>query len=108
MKIARRLLLIFALIFSFAPPVFFLAVRQFHWEDQTAEWMVSMWPQSLGEVALEDRRATADMAVSYLELAAADMIIYSAIMWCGIFLFRFLRRVPRVKEKVLHPNPPPT
>jgi hypothetical protein len=88
MKIARTALLMFALVGSFGPPAFFLAVRQFHWEDQTAQWMVSIWPRSLGEVALEDRRAAADMAVTYGELAAADMIIYSAIMWGGIFLFR--------------------
>lgn len=92
--------MIFALIFSFAPPMFLLAVRQFHWEDQAAQWMVSMWPHSLGEVALEDRRAMADMAVSYGELAAADTLIYSAVVWGVILFFRLLKRSPREKESL--------
>ena len=56
MKTVRTVLLICALIGSLAPPVFFLAVRHFHLEGEAAEWMVSLWPRSLGEVALEDRR----------------------------------------------------
>ena len=89
--------MIFALVGSFGPPVFFLAVRQFHWEDGTAQWIVSIMPHS---VALEDRRAAADMAVSYGELAAADMIIYSAIMWGVILVVRIFKRGAKKKDPV--------
>jgi hypothetical protein len=97
MKTVRKVLLIFALVGSFGPPVFFLAVRQFHWEDGTAQWLVSIMPRS---VALEDRRAAADMAVTYGELAAADMIIYSAIGW-GIFtVVRIFKRGAKKKDSL--------
>ena len=93
MKVIRTVLLICAIIGSLALPLFFLAVRHFHLEDQTAEWMVSMWPQSQWSVALEDRRAIADMVVTYGELAAMNMLAGSAISWCAIFIFsRFFRR----------------
>ena len=36
--------------------------------------MVSLWPRSLGEVALEDRRAMADMLVANGELAGVTML----------------------------------
>ena len=48
--------------------------------------MVSLWPRSLGEVALEDRRAMADMLVAYGELAGVTMLIYSVI-GCRSYLF---------------------
>jgi hypothetical protein len=85
-----------ALIGSLALPMFFLAVRHFHLESETAQWMVSMWPRS--DVALEDKRAAADMVVTYGELAAANMLAYSAIAWCGVFVYsRFLGRAARGK-----------
>jgi hypothetical protein len=56
-------------------------------EGETAEWMVSLWPSSLGEIPLEDRRAAADMLVIYGEWAAANMLAYSAIAWCAAFIF---------------------
>jgi hypothetical protein len=93
MKIARTVLLICALIGSFVPPIFFLAVRHFHFEGEAAEWMVSVWPRSLGEVALEDRRAMADMLVAYGELAGATMLTYAAILWSAIIFWRlFFKR----------------
>ena len=92
MKIARTVLLICALLGSLALPVFFLAVRHFQMESETAEWMVSLWPRSLGEVALEDRRAMADMLVAYGELAAATMLIYSVIGWSVVFVWRSFKR----------------
>ena len=92
MKIVRTVLLICALLGSFVPPIFFLAVRHFHLEGEAAEWMVSLWPRSLG-VALEDRRAMADTLVSYGELAGATMLIYSAIGWSVVFCWRlFFKR----------------
>jgi hypothetical protein len=94
-KIARRILLACALIGSLAPPIFFLAIKHFQLEDQTAEWLVSLMPSS---VALEDRRAAADMAVTYGEIAAADMLTYTAIMWSAIFIYSQFFRRPR-KEK---------
>ena len=72
MKIARTVLLICAMLGSFAPPIFFLAVRHFHLESETANWMVSLWPRSRASVALEDRRAAADMLVTYGELAGGE------------------------------------
>jgi hypothetical protein len=93
MKVVRTVLLICALIGSFALPIFFLAVRRFHLEDQTSEWIVSMWPQSQWSVALEDRRAVADMLVTYGELSAMNMLAWSAISWSALFIFsRFFRR----------------
>jgi len=74
---------------SFVPPIFFLAVRHFHLEGEAAEWMVSLWPRSLGEVALEDRRAAADMLVAYGELAGATMLTYSVIGWSVVIFWRF-------------------
>ena len=96
MRIARRILLACVLIGSLAPPIFLLAVRHFHLEDQTAEWLVSLMPDC--EVPLEDRRAAADMAVTYGEMAAADMLAYTAIMWSAIFIYSQFFRRPR-KEK---------
>jgi hypothetical protein len=92
MKIARTVLLICALLGSFVPPIFFLAVRHFHLEGETAEWLVSLWPRSLGSVALEDRRALANMLITYGELAGANMLIYSAIGWSVVISFRIFRR----------------
>jgi hypothetical protein len=92
MKIARTVLLICALLGSFVPPIFFLTVRHFHLESEAAEWMVSLWPRSLGEVALEDRRAAADMLITYGELAGASMLTYSAIAWSILFSFRIFKR----------------
>jgi hypothetical protein len=90
MKIARRILLACVLIGSLAPQIFFLAVGRFHLESETAEWLVSLMPSS---VPLEDRRAAADMAVTYGELAAADMLAYTAIVWSAIFIYsQFFRR----------------
>ena len=99
MKIARTVLLIFSLVGSLGIPIFFLAVRHFHLETETADWMVSMWPQSFWEVALEDRRAAADMLVTYGVLAGQSMLAYAAIGWCGAFIFsRFYRRGAKVKD----------
>lgn len=98
MRIARRILLACVLMGSLAPPIFLLAVRHFHLEDQTAEWLVSLMPRLTAEVPLEDRRAAADMAVTYGEMAAADMLAYTAIMWSAIFIYSQFFRRPR-KEK---------
>ena len=92
MKIARTVLLICALLGSLAPPIFFLMVRHFHLEGEAAEWMLSLWPRSLGEVALEDRRAMADMLIAYGELAGATMLTYSVIGWSVVFLWRSFKR----------------
>ena len=98
MKIARRVLLTCALIGSLAPPIFFLAVRHFHLEDETAEWLVSLMPRLTAEVPLEDRRAAVDMAVTYGEMAAADMLTYTVIVWSAIFIYSQFFRRPR-KER---------
>ena len=95
-KIARRILLACALIGSLAPPIFFLAVKHFQLEGETAEWLVSLMREL--RVALEDRRTAADMAVTYGEMAAADMLAYTAIMWSAIFIYSQFFRRPR-KEK---------
>ena len=95
MKIARRVLLACALIGSLAPPIFFLAVRHFHLEDETAEWLVSLMPRLTAEVPLEDRRAAVDMAVTFGEMAAADMLAYTAIVWSAIFIYSQFFRRPR-------------
>jgi hypothetical protein len=92
MKIVRTVLLICALVGSLVPPIFFLTVRHFHLEGEAAEWMVSLWPRSLGEVALEDRRAMADMLITYGELAGATMLTYSVIGWSVVFLWRSFKR----------------
>ena len=93
MKIARTVLLICALLGSLVPPIFFLSVRHFHLEGEAAEWMVSLWPRSLGEVALEDRRAMADMLVAYGELAGTTMLTYSVIGWSVVIFWRlFFKR----------------
>jgi len=92
MKVARTVLLICALLGSLALPIFFLAVRHFHLETETAEWLVSLWPRSRGEVALEDRRAVADMLVSYGVLAGASMLAYAAIGWCALIAWRIFKR----------------
>ncbi len=104
MKIARTVLLICALVGSLGIPIFFLAVRHFHLEGETAEWMVSLWPQSLWEVAIEDRRAAADMLVTYGVLAGQSMLICTAIAWCGAFLFSRIYKgaAARTREE---PNP---
>lgn len=101
MKIVRAVLLICALVGSFGIPIFFLTVRHFHLEGEAAEWMVSLWPRSLGEVALEDRRAAADMLVTYGELAGATMLTYSAIAWCAAFILSRLFRRPVVRDPSL-------
>ena len=90
MKIARTVLLICALVGSLGIPILFLTVRHFHLESETAEWLVSMWPQSLWEVALEDRRAAADMLVTYGVLAAQSMLAYTAIVWSVVIFWRML------------------
>jgi hypothetical protein len=87
MKIVRTVLWTCALLGSLALPIFFLAVRHFHLEDETAHWLVSMWPRSQGSVAFEDRRALADMMVTYGELGAAKMLMYTAIGWGGAFIY---------------------
>ena len=93
MKIARTVLLICAMLGSLVPPIFFLTVRHFHLEGEAAEWMVSLWPRSLGEVALEDRRAMADMLVAYGELAGTSMLTYSVIGWSVVIFWRlFFKR----------------
>ncbi|MFZ2063259.1 MAG: hypothetical protein WAU82_19785 [Candidatus Binatus sp.] len=92
MKIARTVLLVCALIGSLAPPIFFLSVQHFHLEVQTSEWLVSQWPRSLGEIALEDRRMAADMLVTYGEWAAANALTFAAVGWSVLFLFRMLKR----------------
>ena len=98
MKIARTVLLIFALLASLAMPIFFLTVRHFHMESETAEWLVSLWPRSLGEVALEDRRAAADMVVTYGVLAAASMLTYTVIGWTALIVWRIFKRGAKKKE----------
>ena len=95
MKVVRKVFLIFLLIESFALPIFLLAVRHFQLESETAEWLVSLMPSS---VPLEDRRAAADMAVTYGELAAADMLAYTAIVWSAIFIYSQFFRCPK-KER---------
>ena len=92
MKIARTVLLVCALILSFAPPICFLAIRHLHLESEAAEWLVSLWPRSLGEVALEDRRAMADMLVTYGELVAANSLIFTVIGWTIFIFLRILKR----------------
>jgi hypothetical protein len=99
MKIARTVVLSFFLVVSFAIPILFLAIRHFHLEDQAAEWIVWMWPRSLWTVALEDRRAAADMLVTYGELSGASMLAYTVIGWCGVFLYRrFFGRAAKRKN----------
>ena len=98
MKIARTFLLICALLGSLGMPIFFLAVRHFHLESETAEWLVSMWPRSQNEVALEDRRELADMLVTYGELSGASMLACTAIGWSALIFFRMFRRVSNGKE----------
>jgi hypothetical protein len=98
-KIARTVLLICAILGSLVLPTFFLAVRHFHLESETANWLVSMWPRSQGSVALEDRRAAADMLVTYGELAAAKMLTYSVLGWCAAFVFsRVFKRGAKPKD----------
>ena len=73
-------------------------MRQFHLEGETVQWIVSLYPHS---VALEDRQAVADMVVTYGELAAAGMLMYSAIIWCVIFLFRrIFGRAAKKKDSI--------
>jgi hypothetical protein len=87
------------MIGSLVPPIFFLAVRHFHLESETANWLVSMWPRSLASVALEDRSAAANMLVTYGELAGATMLTYTVIGWCGVFVFsRVFRRGAKAKD----------
>jgi hypothetical protein len=74
--------------------MFFLAVQHFHLESETAEWLVSNWPQPLWEVAIEDRRAMADMLVTYGVLGGQSMLAYTVIGWCGAFIFsRIYKRI---------------
>jgi hypothetical protein len=89
MKIGRTVLLICLLVGSLGIPISFLTVQHFHLESETAEWLVSIWPQSLWEVAIEDRRAAADMLVTYGELSGQSMLAYAAIGWCGVIFLRF-------------------
>jgi hypothetical protein len=94
MKVVRRVLLIFFLIESFALPIFLLAVKHYQLESETAEWLVSIMPGS--DAALEDRRAAADMIVSYGELAAEKMLAYTAFAWSAVFIYwRFFGRAAR-------------
>ena len=92
MKVARSGLLICALLGSLVPPIFFLAVRHFHLEGETAEWLVSLWPRSQGEVSLEDRRALADMVITYGELAGGSMLTYTVIGWSALIFWRIFKR----------------
>jgi hypothetical protein len=97
MKVVGRILLIFLLVESLALPAFFLAIKHYQLESETAQWIVSMWPQP--DVALEDKRAVADMLVSYGELAAENMLAYTALAWCAVLIYwRFFRRAPRGKD----------
>ena len=99
MKIAKTVLLICAMLGSLVPPIFFLAVRHFHLESETANWLVSMWPRSQASVALEDRTAAANMLVTYGEMAGASMLTYTVIGWCAAFVFsRFFSREAKAKE----------
>jgi len=91
-KIARTVILICALTGSLATPIFFLAVRHFHLEEETAQWLVSLWPRSPGEVALENRRMLADMLVSYGERTGTSKLAWTAIGWCALILWRILKR----------------
>ena len=84
---------------SLVPPIFFLAVRHFHLESETANWLVSMWPRSQASVALEDRTAAANMLVTYGEMAGASMLAYSVIGWCAAFVYsRVFRRGAKAKD----------
>jgi len=50
-------------------------------------------------VALEDRRAAADMLVTYGELAGASMLTYTVIGWSAMFVFsRVFRRGTKAKD----------
>jgi hypothetical protein len=98
MKVVRTFLLIFALVGSLAIPIFLLAVRHFQMESETADWIVSMWPRS--DVALEDKRAVADMLVTYGELSAGNMLTYTALTWGGVFILsRFFRGAARGRAR---------
>jgi ABC-type spermidine/putrescine transport system permease subunit II len=98
MKIARTVLLICALLGSLALPISFLAVRHFQMQSETAEWMVSMWPRSLGEMALEDRRALADVVITYGELAGASMLAYTVVGWSALVFWRRFKRGAKGKD----------
>jgi hypothetical protein len=103
MKVVRRILLIFLLVESLALPAFFLAVKHYQLESESAQWIVSMWPQS--DVALEDKRAVADMLVSYGELAGAQTLAYTALAWIAVFIYwRFFKRAPRGTEPASVPS----
>ena len=92
--------MICAMLASLVPPIFFLAVRHFHLESETANWLVSMWPRSQASVALEDRTAAANMLVTYGEMAGANMLAYSVIGWCAAFVFsRVFRRGAKAKNR---------
>lgn len=94
MRVVRRILLICFLLESLGLPTFFLAIKHFHLESETAQRLVAMWPRS--DVPLEDRRAVADMVVSYGELGAANVLVYTALAWSAVFIYwRFFRRDPR-------------
>lgn len=99
MKVLRTVLLVCALVTSFALPIFFLAVRHFHLESQTADWIVSMLPQS--DVALEDKQALADMLVTFGELSPWGMLAYTAVAWCGMFAYRRFKRRSREESRSL-------
>jgi hypothetical protein len=97
MKVVRRILLIFLLVESLGLPAFFLAIKHFQLETETAQWIVSVWPQS--DVALEDKRAVADMLVTYGELAAEQTLAYTALAWIAVFIYwLFFKRAPRRTE----------
>jgi hypothetical protein len=92
MKTVRIVVVVCAMIGSLGLPIFFLAVRHFHLEEETAQWLVSLWPRSQGSVPLEDRRAMADMVVTYGELAGASMLACTAFAWCGMFVYSRVKR----------------
>ena len=94
MKVVRKVLLIFLLVESLGTPAFFLAVKYFDLESQTEEQLISMWPGS--DTPLEDKSAVVNMVVTYGEMAAANMLTYTALAWCVWFVYwRFFRRAEK-------------
>ena len=84
-------------------PAFFLAVKHFDLESETEERIVSMWPPS--DLPLEDKRAVADMLVTYGELAAAQTLAYTALAWIAVFIYwLFFKRAPRRTEPASVPT----
>ncbi len=103
MKVFRRILLIFLLVESLALPAFFLAVKHYQLESETEEQLISMWPRS--DVPYEDKSAVVNMLVGYGELAAADMLTYTALAWSVVFIYwRFFKRAAKRTEPAPVPS----